>query len=371
MKIALIISNRKPVPSSRDNVFAPGSIVKGLADNLTAMGHDVVFFGPSDSDVKVNRLVSEGLKSVYTDYNDIRRSDPHTYLTNEDQYEMVLVSKAFEMVKWEGDFDIIHAHKYNKEVYFSNLVDTPLLITGHGMYNESLNSEADRIRNERYKDSCYWAYVSEYHKTGVDLNFVAKVPWGINPEAYPFSPTGGDSLLFLSRMIKRKRPHFAIEVAEKAGEKLTLAGQKGVERGHVEYWNSIEHLFNKPHVNFVDHVPFDETYKFYGQAKALLLPLEIGEPMPVTSLESMACGTPIIASNISPMDEIVIDGENGFLVDKDDQDAWVEAIQKIGTIKRERCREIFESKYTWKIMAENYLKVYQKVIDMDRERRGK
>jgi len=43
MKIAIIASNRKPVPSSRDNVFAPGSIIKGLVDNLTKFGHEVVF----------------------------------------------------------------------------------------------------------------------------------------------------------------------------------------------------------------------------------------------------------------------------------------------------------------------------------------
>ena len=371
MKIAIIASNRKPVPSSRDNVFAPGSIIKGLVDNLTKFGHEVVFFGPSDSKVNASRIISEGLRSVYSDYKDIRRDDPHTYLENEDQYEMALVSRAFEVIKNEGDFDIIHAHKYNKEVYFSNFVDTPLLISGHGMYCESINSPAAKIRFKRYGKSCYWVYVSDYHKKDVNLNFVAKIPWGVNPEAFPFNPKGGDNFLFLSRMIKRKRPHFAIEVAKLAGEKLILAGQKGVEGSHVKYWKSIEHLFKLPHVTFTDHIPFDQTYKYFGKAKALLLPLEIGEPMPVTSLEAMACGTPVIASNIPPMDEIVIDGETGFLVNKDDKNAWVSAIKNIGKINRSKCRARFEKEYTWQKMAERYLLAYKKVIELDKKKKRK
>jgi len=364
MKIAFIASNRKPVPSSKDNVFAPGSIMKGIVDNLTKFGHEVVFFGPSDSDVKASRIVSEGLKSVYSDYKDIRRENPHVYLTNEDQYEMVLVSKAFELIKEEGDFDIIHAHKYNKEVYFSSFVDTPLLITGHGMYSENLNSKADIIRFDRYGKSNYWAYVSEFHKKDVDLNFVGKVPWGVNPEAFPFQPNEGNNLLFLGRMIKRKRPDFAIKVARKTKEKLILAGQKGVETEHVEYWDKIKHLFKESHVEFVGHIPYTETYKYFGKAKALLMPIEIGEPMPVTSLESMACGTPVIASNIEPMTEIIEDGVTGFLVDLNDEKAWVEAINNIDKIDRNKCRERFEKYYSWEVMAKNYEKLYQKVINI-------
>jgi len=155
MKIAIIASNRKPIPSADDNVFAPGVIMKGLTDNLTKLGHEVVFFGPEGSDVNASRVVTEGLKSVYEDFKDNRVSEPYVFMENEDQYEMVLVSKAFEMVNKEKDFDIIHAHKYNKEVYFSNFTDTPLLITGHGMYCEATNSAADKIRFARYKNSCY------------------------------------------------------------------------------------------------------------------------------------------------------------------------------------------------------------------------
>jgi glycosyltransferase involved in cell wall biosynthesis len=236
-----------------------------------------------------------------------------------------------------------------------------MVVTGHGMYCENNTSKATELMFEKYKDSCYWINVSDYHKKDMDLNFFAKVPWGVDSDAFPFSPDGGDHLLFLSRMIKRKRPHFAIEVAELAGEKLTLAGQKGIEGSHVQYWTEIEHLFQKPHVTFTDHVPFDETYKFFGDAKALLLPLEIGEPMPVTSLEAMACGTPVIASNIPPMQEIIVDGVTGFLVDKDDKQAWVRAIKNISKIDRSDCRKHFEANFTWKKMAENYTKVYEDV----------
>lgn len=364
MKIAIIAGNRKPIPSSRENVFAPGSIIKGLVDNLTALGHETVFFGPKDSDVNATRIISENLNSVHTDFSQIRQENPHLYLANELQYEMVLLSKAFETINSEGDFDLVHVHKYDKEIFFSNFINVPMLVTGHGMYSEAINTEADRIRYEKYKSSCYYVNVSEYHKFGAeDLNFVAKIPWGVDPLAFPFNPDGGDDLLFLSRMIRRKRPDFAIEVAESARKNLLLAGQKGIEAEHVEYWDQIKHLFEKEHVKFLDHIPFDETHKYFGHSKALLLPLEIGEPMPVTALEAMACGTPVIASDISPMNEIVVDGVTGFLVDKDDKDAWVHAIEKIDSIDRQKCRQRFEAEYTWEKMTERYVEAYKTTIE--------
>jgi len=364
MKIALIASNRKPIPSADDNVFAPGVLMQGLVNNLTELGHEVVFFGPEGSKVNASRIITEGLKSVYEDYNDIRVSEPYLYMENEDQYEMVLVSKAFEIIKEEGDFDIVHAHKYNKEVYFSNFVNTPLLITGHGMYCEAINSPADKARFKRYKDSCFWTYVSEFHKKDVDLNFVGKVPWGVDPEVFSFNERGGDGLIFIGRLIQRKRPDFAIRVAEKSDSKINIAGTKGINPEHIKYWDSIQSELKKDHVTFLGHVPYYETNKVIGAAKALLLPIDIGEPMPVTSLEAMACGTPVIASNIAPMNEIIVNGENGYLVDKDDEKAWVEAINNIDKISRKKCRERFEKNFTINKMAEKYVELYEKVITL-------
>ena len=364
MKIALIASNRKPIPSADDNVFAPGVLMQGLANNLTELGHEVVFFGPKGSKVNASRVITENLNSVYEDYNDIRVSEPYLFMENEDQYEMVLVSKAFEIIRKEGAFDIVHAHEYNKEVNFSNFIDTPLLITGHGMYCESMSSPADKARFEKYKTSCYWAYVSEFHKKDVDLNFVGKVPWGVDPEVFTFNKKGGDSLIFISRLIQRKKPDFAIRVAEKSNSKINVAGTKGINPAHIKYWDSIQPELKKPHVTFLGHVPYYETYKKIGNAKALLLPIDIGEPMPVTSLEAMACGTPVIASNVSPMDEIIIHGETGFLVDKDDEDAWVEAINNVDKINRAKCRERFESSFTIRKMAERYVDLYKKITDI-------
>ena len=101
-----------------------------------------------------------------------------------------------------------------------------------------------------------------------------------------------------------------------------------------------------------------------GGELALLHLSDFAEPFGLSVVESMACGTPVIAYDRGSMPELIQDGSSGFIVD--DLDAAVQAVGKINTLDRRVCRDDVEMRFTCQRMAQEYLGIYQKILE-DRE----
>jgi glycosyltransferase involved in cell wall biosynthesis len=101
----------------------------------------------------------------------------------------------------------------------------------------------------------------------------------------------------------------------------------------------------------------------YQKAKALIFPIQWEEPFGLVMIESMSCGTPVVAFNRGSVSEIVKDGVTGFVVPPEKGvDGLVEAIKKIDTIDRAACRKHVEEHFTVEKMVEGYEKVYEKIL---------
>src|SRR5437868_3347294 len=84
-------------------------------------------------------------------------------------------------------------------------------------------------------------------------------------------------------------------------------------------------------------------------------------PFGLVMIEALACGTPVIAFRCGSVPEVIDDGVTGFIVD--DLDGAVQAVRHIESINRERCREIFETRFTASRMARDYVSVYRGILD--------
>jgi mannose-6-phosphate isomerase-like protein (cupin superfamily) len=98
-----------------------------------------------------------------------------------------------------------------------------------------------------------------------------------------------------------------------------------------------------------------------GGALALLHLIHFDEPFGLSVVESMACGTPVIAFGRGSMPEIIRDGSTGFIVAN--TDAAVQAVGRIGSLDRRACRDEVEQRFTCQHMARAYLDVYQRILD--------
>jgi mannose-6-phosphate isomerase-like protein (cupin superfamily) len=101
-----------------------------------------------------------------------------------------------------------------------------------------------------------------------------------------------------------------------------------------------------------------------GGALALLHLIHFDEPFGLSVVESMACGTPVIAFGRGSMPELIRDGSTGFIVA--DVNAAVQAVDRIASLDRRACRDEVEERFTCQHMARRYLDVYRKILD-DRE----
>jgi glycosyltransferase involved in cell wall biosynthesis len=74
----------------------------------------------------------------------------------------------------------------------------------------------------------------------------------------------------------------------------------------------------------------------------------------------MACGTPIIAYRCGSVPELIQEGITGYMVD--DIEGALEALGKIPSFDRRRCRRVFEERFSATRMAHDYLSVYSRAI---------
>lgn len=379
MKIAMIASNWRDIPGDKNNIFAPGIIILSLADALVDRGHEVTLFAPKNTITKA-KLISEDLNSSYHDFPALWKDEQEVYLQVQLQYEMVLLSKAFEMAN-NGEFDLVHVHKTSLEIYFSQLIPCPMVVTSHLSYLESsgkLPTDADKIRLKKYKDTCYYTALSNFVKNQVDLNFIDTVYNGLDLKNYPFDKYGGEDLLFVGRMIERKGPDTAVKIANDLRKKLKLIGDIRPSKVNRAYWEGLESEIKRTsYCEYLGFLNYKTMYPYYQKAKVLLFPIREPESFGMAIIEAMACGTPVVAFDLGPASEIIKDGETGFVCPLNDVEAMAQAVNKIYSMSeeeyqqmRKNCRRHVENKFTVNHMVEGYEKVYEQVIKDWQKRKG-
>jgi glycosyltransferase involved in cell wall biosynthesis len=150
--------------------------------------------------------------------------------------------------------------------------------------------------------------VSEYQRRAFgDRPNVSVIPHGIAFDAFPFGERGGDHLLFLGRMLADKGPAQAIRIAQEADMPLILAGPE-----QDCYDIREESAVDGERIRWVGRVGVEERNRLLAGAAALLFPLQYEEPFGLVLLEAMACGTPVLATELGAAPEIVEQGITGF-----------------------------------------------------------
>jgi len=119
-------------------------------------------------------------------------------------------------------------------------------------------------------------------------------------------------------------------------------------------------------VHFLGWQSREQLMKCYGQANIFLFPSR-HEGMPNALLEAMASGLPVIASCIAGNEELVVDGETGYLVPSEDIEALRAALKKLLSERTSReqmgnaSRQYVEENYSWESTAQQYALLLEKV----------
>lgn len=323
-------------------------IVSMLTEELARRGHEVTLFAAPGS-VTSAKLVSVFDKSL-SEAN-IPWSNPIWNLRN--------LSTAFELAQ-KGGFDIVHSHLDLWALFFQGTSSVPLIHTMHNpLYRTNADaSKDDRLRlfsEEAYRTNIVFISESARKLAMVEMPKSRVIYNGIDLKHFRFNKKGGEHFIWIARMNKHKGVENAIAAVEKLGAKLLLASR--IDPTQQEYFEKTI----KPHLNeniqYAGELQDSELSDFYGNAKALLYPIEWEEPFGLVVAEAMACGTPVIAYRRGSMEELIKDGKTGFVVESDIE-KLMEAMKKIDQLDRSAVRTHVEENFSKERMVDEYEKLY-------------
>jgi glycosyltransferase involved in cell wall biosynthesis len=301
------------------------------------MGLDVTLFATGDSQTS-GKLVAVCPRPYSEDHS----VDPKVA-------ECLHISEIFERA---AEFDIIHNHFDFLPLTYSGLVETPLVTTIHGFSSLSIVPVY-----KKYNDRGHYVAISDSDKSP-ELDYIATIHHGIDVAQFPFSGAEGAYLLFFGRIHPHKGVYEAIKVAQRIGMKLVIAG---IIQDQDYYAARVEPYIDGTTVEYIGSVGPDQRADVLGGALALLHLISFDEPFGLSLVESMACGTPVIAYNRGSMPEIIRHGKTGYIVD--DIEGAINAVATIRSIERAQCRADVEQRFTSARMARDYVRVYQEILN--------
>ena len=207
----------------------------------------------------------------------------------------------------------------------------------------------------------YLAAISDFQRNAApDLPWAGRVHNAIDTEAFEFRTDKDGFLLCIGRICERKGQDVAVQVARRAGRKLVLAGRVHPKERDFFAERVLPHI-DGDQIVFEGEVPNDRKRELMAAASALLLPIREPEPFGLVMVEAFASGTPVIATPLGAVKEIVTDGVTGFLSAVgagDGRGGRPAGGDRPGTVPRGGALERFDPR----AMADGYEELYQSVL---------
>jgi glycosyltransferase involved in cell wall biosynthesis len=362
MKIAMMVRGYLPIPRPTDMIYAPIDLALAAAEGLAARGHDVTLFAPNGSKVKPGSTVqieTLNLRPLAHTYEEFRALLSDSERVNHYMPELWDTYLAREMLARaaHGRYQLVHFHHPEVALdiarYFPNV---PIVYTIHDpvfpWYKEMF--ELYQTHNQHFI-----SISNNQRRDAPDLPYVDTVYNGIDPQHWPPSTTPEDYLLCAGRIVPEKGMKEAIQVAKQTGHRLLIIGP-ATPGPSQDYFDQ----YIKPQLDdqilYLGFVERSQMWRYYQKAKALLTPVQWEEPFGLTSIEAMACGTPVISLNRGAAQEIIVHGKTGFIVDSITE--MITAVGNIHQIDRNTCREHVKAHFSTSNMADGYEAAYRKIL---------
>jgi len=317
-------------------------VVSYLTEELVHLGHDVTLFASGDSLTSAN-LVPCVPRALRLD-NQIHDTIP---------YYMIMLDRVRQQAH---NFDILHFHVDFFHFPLFRSIARRTVTTLHGRQDLP-----DLLPFYKAFDDMPLVSISDAQRQPIPkANFVATIYHGLPLKMHSptFDPRGG-YVAFLGRISPEKGPERAIHIARALGVPLKIAAK--VDKVDEAYFREcVAPLLNGPGVEFIGEINERQKTEFLGEALALLFPIDWPEPFGLTMIESMACGTPVLAFRRGSVPEIIDDGVTGMIVDRMEQAAA--ALPQVLTLDRRAVHRRFEERFSAARMAGNYVNLYRSML---------
>ena len=357
------------------------TVIYNIDKGLQSLGHKSVVACSADSCITGEQYVT--VRQSLGDY-------VHESTMEQKIVVKIHLLKALERAK-RGDIDVIQMHGWLDYIYYGVFNPTlPIVMTLHVPAKDSwIRKDQYQQLNIMQNPSMYFVAISEYQKRQYNgLANIKTIYHGIEIQDWSFKekPAKSDYLFTIGRITRVKGQDKAIEVAKKTGTKLIIAGCvqdkpadleffKGVKRSIDLFADISKHPVDKDYyekvikhllvcdkqIIYIGELNKEQKKQWYRHALATLFPVQWGEPFGLVLIESMACGTPILAFKKGAVPEIVVNGKTGFVVDS--LDGMIRAVGHINSIDPRECQRHVQNRFSVTCMARKYSELYQEIVD--------
>lgn len=358
----LIVSEVYPEPERPQY----GVFIKQQADELTKLGYEVDVLIPYRSKTH-EKLRREG--NVYKIGYTALRYDLFPLLGDRKGYEEIrgFIRDKYDLVAIHITSDIIL-----KMVLQSCRNRIPVVAHYHGL-NVWEEYETSHPIREKYYSSRRKRMLSEVKaivgvsnkvtqivKEKLPNTPVSTVYNGVDIELFHTTEKhhAGFKIIGVGNLIKIKGFQYLIEAfrqVEKPSMELHIVGTGPEEK-------KLQKLAEGLPITFHGKLPYDQVAKLVSESDLFVLP-SFYEALGCVYLESMACGVPAVGVKGMGIDEIIEDGENGFLVRPQNVVDIMKILNK-GKPSVDMCLKARKTteKYTWEASAKSLDRVYKKVM---------
>ncbi len=317
-------------------------IVHELTRELARRGHEVVLFASGDS-ASPGRLI-ETVPLALRGQGFTGDASPWFSAT------------LLQVLRYQADFDVIHSHLDFHSVLLGRVAATPVVGTFHGRLDTPFAASILRDRPAELVAISHGQAAQQ-----PDLPWAAVVHNGLSLRHMPFRERPEGSLAFVGRIMPEKGILDAIEVARLSGRTLRVAAKEPWLANEVAYYEDVfKPALARADVELLGELGPADRDALLASSYATLMPSTWPEPFGLTAIESLACGTPVIARRVGGLAEIVREGVDGFL--GDDAPALAAAIDGVAGLDRAAIRASVLERFSAERMADGYEQVYAGIL---------
>ena len=318
-------------------------IVHELTTKLVEAGHDVTVFASGDSDVPCRLVPTVNGALRPQGVSDFKR----------------WFESTIDMVRARmGEFDVVHSHLESWSIPLAKSATVPVVSTFHGRLDlpwttHAFDSPPDGlVAISRSQASA--------HPT---------LPWtiihnGLTLDRAPFVQRPSDALCFVGRVDPEKGIVDAMEIAQRTGRRLRIAAKVGTLRHQVDYYENVfKPALRKAgrNIEYLGEIAPHDRDLLFADSAATLMPGAWPEPFGLVCIESLACGTPVLARRVGGLPEIIREGVDGFF--SDDVTAFAFNLEKVSKLDRAAIRSRVIDRFSARRMADRYQELYARMVD--------
>lgn len=341
MRIAIIAPAWIPVPP--EGYGGIERVLKLLVDELVERGHDITLF-------------ASGLSRTLARQVGYFKEAPTGYI-GVTLYDAYHAGQAFRDIV-HGGYEVIHDHSGFLGPAFAHLVPLPVVHTLHGPFIPETIMFYSAFRD----DCCYVAISRSQMYSCSRLNYVGVVPNAVDIEQHRYLGEKEDYLVYISRICEDKGTENAVRLARDKGWRLLLGGKIDPGRDRDYFESRVRPYVDGKRIVFLGEVLQEEKARIVSRARAFIFPIQWDEPFGLVMAESLACGTPVLALRRGAVPEVVEHGRTGFLANT--MEELSHYLDRVDELEPEVCRKEAERKFSPRTMAESYLGIYAKAIEL-------